>query len=388
MTITRTVASIWLAVWLATLTPHALAQLPDGVPSMPPETDSTDGKTPSAETSSVEPVRAGDAQPGVRLARIDGFDDDAAYVRAMSERATALADSAERTVDPIAKAGLLLAAANTILSCQLEPLCTKTIVNLPHDADDPDDAPATTSLDRAGELINQARQVVDGLGDGGGDALSTAIAETRDRIEVLQAFAQTLRASLIQLDDPEAESSVRQAASQLSVLLEHADPSVAAAAAFWQAHLRSRDPDLTRALSMLGRALADPAPRALPYALFGRILRCRLLARQGGYATSLALLTQMEERSAEWLRDDVSRADALRLIVWEELGILADWRDHLSSPDRSDEWDWCRRREETLRADHFAGESNTLLRLRPPVPMIAHASDAPDNPIPREPTAP
>jgi hypothetical protein len=109
---------------------------------------------------------------------------------------------------------------------------------------------------------------------------------------------------------------------------------------------------------------------SLPYAFFGRLLRCRLIAAQGGYAAALALLTQMEDLCEEWMITEADRANALRTVSLVEMQILSGWHDSLSPSTHASERTWCADRLATLERDRFGEGENTVLRLRPAIPVL------------------
>ncbi len=310
--------------------------------------------------------------PGVRLAAIDGFDDDAAYLRSVASRVAELVELAGRADDPVARADLLLAAANLILAHQLEPACTNALLGV-------DDKPATArdhgglaaSLDRADEFLDRAEAVVQPVQDGDDPPGSGGEASKR-RLGMVRAFARALRAYLLPDESAEAKRNARRAASRLSALLEEDDEKVTAAARLWQASLRGREADPTPALSLLDLALSDPPREALTYAFFARLLRCRLVAKQGGFAAALALLSQLEERCEEWFPGEGDRADAVRATTLIEIRILRDWHGRLSAPAQAEEREWCASRIRTLTEARFPGDGNTVLRLHQAVPIVAH----------------
>lgn len=183
-----------------------------------------------------------------------------------------------------------------------------------------------------------------------------------------------MRAFLLGGDDPESLRASRRAASRLSVLLEDDNPQIAAAAGLWQACLRSRDSDPSRALELLDAALADLPRESLPFSFFARLLRCRLIAARGGHAAALALLTQIEDRCEDWLPDESQRNDAMRALALTEFQILRDWHGALTEPNQSEERQWCIDRARHLAAERFTEEHHSLLRLNPciPLPAIPH----------------
>ncbi len=327
--------------------------------------------------------------PQMRLARMPGFDDDAAYMRSIADRASELSALASQADKPAKRIDLLLAAANLILARQLEPACSTALLQIVDEGNVWKEAELRSALDRADTLIEQAFAAMI-------DEAFTAIEELREqegppadrldeltrRIETLRAFASGLRAYLLPGDGAEAGRVTRRAASRLSPLLEDQSRPVAAAATLWQACLRSRESDPTRALSLLDLALAKPREQALPYAFFARLQRCRIIADRGGSASALALLLQIEERCDDWLTSDADRANAARASQLVQLQILIDWHTRLESSSEHDaERKWCADRISALREAAFDGDDNTVLRLTPAIPIVARPPDL-DDPMP------
>jgi hypothetical protein len=261
----------------------------------------------------------------------------------------------------------------------LEPACTSRLLRIsdeqvPVVADE-----VRAALARADDLLAEAEQAMEK--DAPNDEKWK---RWRGRVDVLRAFAESQRAFLVPADGSEASQDARRAASRLSILLEHENPQVTAAAALWQAALRSGEPDPSPALSLLEPALWDLPRKRLPFAYYGRLLRCRLLARQGGYATSLALLARVEDRCMEWFSDDEERDNAVRtanLVAWQ---VLRAWYDHLTDPTDEPERIWCAQRMQKLSAEAFGETGRTIFRLNPAVPIFTAPPNAAD-PSPKEP---
>jgi hypothetical protein len=193
----------------------------------------------------------------------------------------------------------------------------------------------------------------------------------RYRLDALQAFADALRGYLLAGTESDPNKAARRAASRVSVLLEDSNPQVVASAALWYASLRGREADREAALSVLDVPLSDPRPQAMPHAFFTRLLRCRLLAEQGGYAAALALLMQIEEQCERWFVEESDRANARRAAIWVEIEVLGAWYDRLSDPAQSVERQWCAERMAALSADGFGSGPATVLRLTLAVPLLA-----------------
>ena len=333
------------------------------------------------QTDSVVGASGGDLPPDrtpeVRLGALPGFADDGAFLESVTRRIAELQQQAADTDDAQRKAGFLLAAANLLLAEQLEPACTMRFFQLDPPRQKDDGLAVAPALARADAFITEAEASLPPPTEHNAPDENAPTADRRGNglrrtSETLRALAQALRAYLTADVDADPARTARRAASGLSVLLEDDNPQVAAAAAFWQACLRAKDPDPTPALAVLDPAVVDPPPDSVRFGFFSRLLRCRVLAARGGSAAALALLLQVEERVNDWFKADAERADAVRACAWLRLRILQDWHDRLDSTSQADERTWCGSQMDTLRTQRFSDpRSATVIRLSRAIPIIA-----------------
>jgi hypothetical protein len=310
------------------------------------------------------------AMPKVRLAAMPGHESESAYLSAVADRVAALARRAEQSDRPADRVTAWLAAANQVLAHQVEPSCTRHVLRLARAEDEPDADALARMLHRADEFLDQADAAMEDQADGAG-ASDEMQGRLRSESVTLRAFAAALRAYLVTHEDDTDGRTARRAASALSPLREDEAPQVRAAASFWQACLRGLEEDSAPALAALDLAMADPGPDSMPYALFGRLLRCRLVARRGGPATASAILLQLEERLADWVDDSDRLADAIRAVQIERLHTLALWHDQLAADGAGVERQWCVDRMQALIDSSFGGQEAAVLRLTPAVPLVA-----------------
>ncbi len=337
-----------------------------------------DGTEP-AESQKMKALDAGKTavqppdRPTVRLSQRPGFDDDDAYVQSVAAQVTSLLKEAGQASEPRLLVAAELDAANRILSHLLEPACAMNFLGIPTELRDA--ARVRQELDRIETLLDQAQEERESeIADGSSPSWSRL---AKNRSTTLRAFAHALRTVLLPGQGDDAKRATRRAASALSPLLEDKRPQVAAAATFWQACLRRMESDSARARAVLAPALADPQPGTLPYAFYARLLRCRITAERGGYATAIALLIQIEERCNDWFDADAERADAIRTAQWIQLEVLSNWFRALDPASRPAERQWCADRMESLSTEVFGEDSDTLYRLGNAVPLL--------DPIPVEP---
>ncbi|MCH7807796.1 MAG: hypothetical protein IIB60_01120 [Planctomycetes bacterium] len=329
-----------------------------------------DQASPPDQTAELRPGETG--LPQLRLAAIPDYEDDDAFVASFAARARELVHRSEQAPNARTRVDLLLAAANLILARELEPACSRKLLRLRHEAKPPDPTRLTRSIDHASELLDRAGKAMDaavGEKESSDSPAADWTDETR-RLTALNAFAAGLRAYLLPGDGPEASRRARRSASQLSVLLDDENPRIVAAATLWHACLRGGEADVGPALSVLDHALSEPQRHSMPYALFARLLRCRLVAKRGSAVTALALLVQMEDLRDEWLTDDAHRGDALRAITLTQAQILSDWHDAMPPSANGPERLWCAKRVAALRAERFNDETS-VFRLGIAIPIIA-----------------
>jgi hypothetical protein len=313
--------------------------------------------------------------PSLRLTPIEGFADDESYTRSISSQAEELATRARQTDDLPTRVDLLLASANLLLGHAVEPACSARLLGMTVQIPPLTDETLKAAFDRVDTVLVEADSALDAAGELP-EPPDDWITQASDRLTLLGAFAHALRAYLIGGSEADAADADRRAASRLSPLREDRRPRVSAAATLWQAALRARGPESSRAMSGLNLVLSRPRIDTLPYSFFARLLRCRIIADRGGYAAAAALLTQLEERVASWFVRESERNDALRAISLARFNLYAQWRDTLASPENEKQRNWCTVRMQTIAAERFSVEEDTLFRLAATIPIIAMPDEA------------
>lgn len=304
--------------------------------------------------------------PKFTLASLHAAPEEGGDPSTIGARVIALSEQAATTDDPSVKAAYFLAGANLVLAYEIEPHCSQVFFGFPV-AEPPSTSSEgfTAAMDTADELLRRASEVIRNEGlDGRGDP------KPLHRLTTLEQFSRALRVACSDVADADAVARARQAAAELSTLLEDPDRAVVSAATFWQAVLRQREDDGARSLAALDLALADPARTGWPFDFFSRLLRCRLLAQRGSHATAIALLLQMEEHASDWAGNERDGAAAVRAVVHEQVRALDDWMGRLPEQTQSAQRAWCVSRIESLSRGLDSGE-RTVTRLRPAVPVIA-----------------
>lgn len=335
-----------------------------------------------ASTDSVEFP----ATPRARLAPIDGVDDESAFIEGVQSRVDALVSRAGLLSDKSKAAIFRLAAVNLVLSEQLEPACTRTILGI--DSAEPRAeiiSRRRAAMDRVDELLDLVDEYLSESPEVAVEAASTKANDDNKNHEtafsriakdqaLLKAFARAMRAYLlVEIESDKVDA--RRAASSLSSALEDTQPQVAAAAALWQAMLRTREEDPGPALAALDPALLDPPRAAMPYAFFSRLLKCQTMARAGHPASPIAVLMRVEDAVDEWVVGDAAKAAARRAATLVRFQALRLWHDRLDPSANPDERKWCAERAAALAAEAFPEGQDTVFRLHPAIPQIVKAPD-------------
>jgi hypothetical protein len=321
--------------------------------------------------------------PLVLLAQIEGPQNDSTHGLKLENRVKDLVARMNQSTDGPKRVDLQLAAANVLLSYDLEPLCTRRLLSMRGQQDD--ELSVRRTLKRIDQWLSDAKVELEKLSDNGATLDEGRLDELQRRHRALSAFAEGIGVYLTLADDAESRPKILRSASKLSRLLEDSDPQVAAAASMWHAVLRISAGDVDRALSGLDRVLVDPSTDALPYAIFARLLRCQLTAQRGGYASVLSYLMQIEERCADWLKEFSDRENARRAAQFMRLQVMADWHEKLTGADHEAERQWCVDRSKKLLEEAFYDlDTNRLYRLQAVIPIIAPepAQQPPSTPSP------
>lgn len=305
--------------------------------------------------------------PSVTLAPL--ADDDAARDGAIRTRVEELRRTAQQAEAPTARVDLQLAAANLLLAELTEPAATRFLLN----AVAPGDAEQVAAVvAEADALLNDATGSLL-QASGVADTDTEWAARSTRRLDSLKAFSSALAAVLVPKQGDEAVLEERRAAAKLSFLLEDPDVHAAAAARLWQACLRVRHDQRDQVLAMLSPALADLPRDSRRPSFFQRLLRCRILADQGGHAAAMALLIQMEERVDVWFLRQQRPDDARRAVYYTELHVLRAWHDKLSGEEKKTEREWIVTQMHRIRNDHFDAENSAVARLEQAIPILAPA---------------
>lgn len=315
--------------------------------------------------------------PDVRLRLLDGASSESEFVSSVSNRVAALLAESQGQSDAVRAMGRL-AAANLILARQMAPVCSRSLLAVPNANDA---TRAQDALARARTLLDEAKALIDAA-DVGHDDPPVWIRSAEIRHQTLSSFATAFDAIFVSADHPDRARTLRRAASKLWPLTEDDDPEIAIAARMWQAFLRSYEDDVNPAIETLDLALAKPEEKTRRLAFMSALLRCRLLARQGGYALSLALTNIIEERYDEWFTNADDRGDALRTTTLIELAILSDWFEAVEGQGRDDERRWCAQRMKTLIEGRLTGEQITALGLDVTFPLRMPKSKTREQPDP------
>lgn len=304
--------------------------------------------------------------PDIRLAPHDGFDNDDQWRDSVKTRVESMVAEAGSSADALSRGRRFLAAANLILSDAIEPSCTRRLLGI-GDIGDGQLREDTSWLDRADELIAQAKGILDTVGEG---SRVDEIAKARRLLAAVNAFSRAIRAYLDSYESPSSATMMREAASGLSSFLEDKDASLAAAATLWQSALLTREGSSDRVLAILDLPLSDLPRDSLPYSLHARLLRCRALVARGSFAAAYALLLQMEELTPSWMNSREQSERAMHTIALTKWQALQAWHDRLHEPQDREEREWCRTRMDEIEKEILKVDVS-VVRLSPAIPRMS-----------------
>jgi hypothetical protein len=335
----------------------------------------------------------------------DGVTDEAQYGDYVGERTEALIDAARQASDGPTTIERHLAVANWILARQIEPQITRLLLGIDEPADKralaASVAQAQEWLTTAGELLTDlpadtaATQPTSDDGQVGRvnrpdtsssvmSGLWTRPTELNGLHADLSAFAEAMGAVTMDTAADEAPQRIRRSASRLGVLLEDTRPGVSAAAALYQAMLFARIDRMDRAMTRLDLVLLPPQPDAVAPCFFGRLLRCRFLARQGAYAVAWSLLLRLEERCQEWFDTPQAKLEATNSVAIVRLEVARAWNEAMTDAGADDRSAWCQAAERRVRESLFASEeAPRIMRMEQAIPVLTDLIDADGAPTER-----
>ncbi|MCH7814791.1 MAG: hypothetical protein IID40_12315, partial [Planctomycetes bacterium] len=315
------------------------------------------------------------------------------YAASVRRQIDVLLELAAAADAPVVRAEHLLGATNLILARGIEPPVTRLILGI----DRPDDvgavraglAEAQGHLVAAAELLAE-RAPADESEDAPDQADDSDDPDDAPRDEGgrnlnkvhrdLTAFANALGAAWAEASDQERVDRIRKAASSLAILLEDDRPAVAAAAVMYQAYLLGQLERYDRALSVLALALEPIDAEAPAFTFYARLLRCRYLARQGGFAVAWSLLLRLEERCHDWFESRESREEAIRTVALIRLQVNDRWQAALTTSDHSDRAEWCREAARRIGEGLYAdGGPSAVSRLGDAVPLLVNLPPVADD---------
>jgi len=322
------------------------------------------------------------------------FSSESAYLDWVNERATILEHAADDAPGVPRRIELLLAAANRLLASGTEHAASTRILGLVQD-EMPDPKALRAIFDRADKLLESASDLIKQHDEATSkendkeddqkkttdvptpaDEVEQVWRELATRRDTVQSFGQALKAYLLDAGTDDDAHNKRRAASRLSMLLESDSAAIAASARLWQALLRSKENDASRALSIVGPVTARPRVGAQPYRFYGAILRAQLLAEHRSPTLALAMLMRVEEMVETWFSGQRDRGQALRTSAFARVEILQAWAESLAKEEsREEEVAWCQAGILTLQEGWLTGEMPRLLRLAPAIPLLVAKAD-------------
>lgn len=305
---------------------------------------------------------------------------ESAYLAFVDGRAGELVALAQEQRDPLRQAEHHLMAANWMLARQTEPFVSRLLLGIAG----PDEAGhLLAAVEQAQAQLDAASVGLAGLGStkpttqpsepaaGDADREIATLGSVRDD---LASFAEAYAAAWSSGSDDEAIRRVRRAASGLAVLLEDERRGVAQSAMLCQALLYRRAGLAERAARVLDLALQPLSPDAPQSSLYARLLRCRIVAEEGGYAAAYSLLLKLEERCHDWFDAPQEIGEAVRAVLLLRKQVVQDWQASVVEPANQEHNAWCEAVIGRLDEAMLQIEGTTrVMRLGAAVPSLLEA---------------
>ncbi len=282
----------------------------------------TDGAYSAATAPATEPASQPAPSAWDPAAILTEPHESAEHRQAELDRLRAILAAADAPVD---QAQARLAIANRQLGEAAAWPATRCLLGA---ATDDDRARLADAAASASELLAGAVKLL--------DAAEDADEETRRHLafaaETLETFAKAFSAITTDPADKHYEDTLSDAALELAAARESEDEDVAAAALLWQSYAWVLAGRRDQAILALPDVLKQP--ERMPFDLFARLLRCRLLAEAGQHAAPVTLCLRMQHQCESWFPGRALRevGEIQRLIVFVRIGIVRSWIEGLG-PD-------------------------------------------------------
>jgi hypothetical protein len=288
-----------------------------------------------------------------------GVEDERGYADWVRTQVDVTAKRAKSTGDDAASVELLLALANFRLARQAEPAATRWLLG----RDSPEDRRSIARV--AGTAKAEIKQAADVLA-----RLERGTPDRRIGGKPLSDWKE-IAGQLSALADAQADADQTRVEpgllARLEELIKIKPSSLAAATRLWRFALMRQAGQGRQAMAQIPPATAKP--NDLPYDFFLRLLHCRLLADEGGYAVATTLAVQMDSQCEGWfdksVRPEVRRAIALLLVDLNER-----WADRLRQEKIGAQADRRRAAAQRLRQRLLSGRDVTVYRLGLAVPIL------------------
>lgn len=183
---------------------------------------------------------------------------------------------------------------------------------------------------------------------------------SRERVEMLRAFATTFLAMAKNDASESSKSALTNACIELAIYTDDPDKQIASAAKLWQAAAYRRAGRADRTLQMMWPALGRSTGSITDF--FGRLERCRALTDAERYVAAAALAIKIEGKIDEWMIDQSAdiRRQARRTAQLTRADVYDRWSNALKndgSPERAAE---AKKTAAALRKTASEDESATL----------------------------
>ncbi len=184
---------------------------------------------------------------------------------------------------------------------------------------------------------------------------------SRERVEMLRAFATTFLAMATNDESESSKSALTSACIELAIYTDDPDQQIASAAKLWQAAAYRRAGRADRTLQMMWPALGRSTGSTTDF--FGRLERCRALTDAGRYVAAAALTIKIEGKIDEWMIDHSAdvRRQARRTARVIRADVYDRWSNALKRDGSLERAAEARKTATALRKPSSDGENTTLM---------------------------
>ncbi len=292
---------------------------------------------------------------------------------AWEKQLDALRGNIDRAAGPVEKAAAHLALANRLVAEPTRAAATRWLVGWEASGDR--ELIARLAGQAVAE-IDTARKLLEAKPS---DDQSRRHGDVSFDLDLLEPFVKLFALIAAEPEDEGAGRKIEEAALALAFARESDDPVISSGALLWQSFALKLAGRRERALVALPEALTEVKPGT--YDFYCRLLRCRLLAEEGHYAASMALLLQIGGSIEKWYRstDEKQNMARERLVgIVELFAVARPWHQHLREQGSDAAAIRLEALVDDIQKDLFSGDPpHRVDRLRHAIPLIVKSDTDP-----------